>query len=1314
MIKLSVKKPYLTFVAVVIILVIGFVSMGRMKVDLLPEISMPYMLIITTEPGATPEKVEADVAKPLERALGTISGVEQIQSNSAENYCLTMLTFTDNTNMDSAMVRVSAAINRTELPDICGQPNIMEISMDMMATMYTTVYHKDMDITELSDFTEEVVIPYFERQEGVANITAIGKVSETVEVRLNEKRIDEINEDILVATNDKLADAKEKIDKGETKLNNAKKELDKKSNELSNAKNDANSGISSAMLKLDQANATKAAYEASLSGLQASKSALLGEKKAYEQNDIEGNYKKINDMFAQMSESMGTAAASMGVEIPSSVADAIAHPDKFEAFKTWATQAGFGDGLSAITVESMETLYNIVEKRIPQIDTAVANLNTEIKAAEAIVKNINKQMKDIDKNYEKALTGALDSAAGFGSGDAQISAGKTSIDDAIKELDTAKENYEESKKAAIENANIDKLLSLEALSGIIYAQNFAMPAGYVDDKNDNQWLLKVGDEYKSLKDIKNMVLCKVPGAGKIKLSDVADITLIDNADQTYTKYNGDDAILLAIYKTSTANTSEVADRCKEAMEKLAEDHEGLELVTFSDQSQFISLFLESVLSSIAIGALLAVIVLALFLRSVKPTLVVAFSIPFSVLFAIIIMYFSGINIHVMSLAGLGLAIGMLVDNSIVVIENICRLREKGVSAARAAVQGTKQVAAPIIASTITTVCVFLPMIFTDGMIRDLVVPFALTISYALTASLLVALTIVPTMSSIILKKVQPKEQKLFTKIQNVYGKVLAWCLRFKIVTLAVALGLLIFSIYEVFRMGIVVVPSMTGDSVTIMATPEEGATIEEEVAMADDIVEAVMKVEGVDKVGAMDQVSNTNMVAGGAAKKNEEDSFGGFSIFIIPDEGYNTIDEMNGLIDRLKEATKDIKGEITVGSDEASSSMVSSGITVKVFGDDYETLHSIGEDIKGMMDKLDGIEEVSYGNDENEKAIHLVMDKDKIAAKGLTVAQIYQAINEKITTEKTATTMTLDGSDVDVSIVNETNKLLYDNLLDFEIEAKTMGDDGKEVTKTYKLSDFATTEEVEASEVIVRENQERNLQITATVAEGENATLISRELEPLIDEYEAPKGYRIEIAGESEQAMDMVQQMVLALALGLLLIYLVMVAQFQSLLSPFIVLFTIPLAFTGGLIGLLVGGEMLSAMSLMGFMVLMGTVVNNGIVFVDYVNQLRIQGLDKKNAIIATGKTRIRPIFMTAITTILAMSNMIFTRDVSSSMSKGMAIVISGGLLYSTLMTLLVVPIMYDILYRKQPKVIDVGDDLDEEMNDAEEYIKSLNEEDNK
>ena len=1304
MIRFSVKKPYLTVVAVIIVLVIGAVSMSKMHTDLLPEVGLPYLMIITTEPGASPQKVEEDVTKPLESAVGTISGVKKIVSNSAENYSLVMLEFVSDTNMDSAMVKVSAAINMVTLPETCGSPNIMEISMDMMATMYATVSYEGKDITELTRFTDEIAVPYFERQEGVASITEIGSVNETMEVRLNEDKINSLNEELLLYTNDKLSDAKKDITKAKNKLDKAETKLSDSSDSLNKKQEDTNDELSGVLSKLDDAKATKAAYEASLASLNASKSALEGEKKAYEDNKITENYKSLNQMFSGFAGTLGNAAAMANIEIPKDIKDAVDNPDKLSAFTNWMSSLGYKEQVAALSYDTLKTVYDIVNVRIPQIDTELANLAIEIKTLEAVNETLAKQMKDLESNYKKAMSGALSATSGFASAGAQIESGKTGIKDAKKELDEAEKTFKKSKKAALENANLDALLSLDALSGLIYAQNFAMPAGYIDDKDDNQWLLKVGDEYESLEEIQNMVLCKVKGIGNIRLKDVSDVTIVNDAADTYAKYNGDDTVLLAIFKASTANTSEVSANCRDAIKYLEEKYPGVNIVPFTDQSTYISMFLESVLYSMLIGALLAIIVLALFLKSVRPTIIVAFSIPFSVLFAIIIMYFTGININVMSLAGLALAIGMLVDNSIVVIENIFRLRSKGVAPARAAVQGAKQVSSAIIASTVTTICVFLPMVFTSGLVRDLMIPFAFTITYALTASLIVALTIVPTMASVVLKKIKQKRQPVYEKVQRGYAKVLKWCLKYKIAALLIAVGLLVFSIISVFRMGIVMVPDMSSDTINIMATMPDDTDKETAVSLADEILDAVLSVDGVKEACAMDNMGMTNMIVGGVASESGS-SFSGFIYYIIPEDDVNTVDEMSTLVDNIKSATEGIACDITVGSEEATSEFMASGLSVNIYGEDTDTLVSISNDIMDIMEGIDGVTNVTNGLEDADKTLHLIIDKDKAAKKGLTVAQIYSTISGKITTEKKAASVTIDGDKMDIDIIDETDLLNYDNLMDLDIEASVRDDKGNEKTKTYKLAELADIEIVDSASVISRENQTQYMTVSSEREEGANATLASRKLEPLIKEYEAPEGYSVEISGESEEVMEMLNQMLLAILLGFLLIYLVMVAQFQSLLSPFIVIFTIPLAFTGGLIGLLIFREEISAMSLMGFMVLMGTVVNNGIVFVDYTNQLRIQGLDKKNALIAAGKTRLRPIIMTALTTVLAMSNMVFSNDAGSVMAKGMAIVISGGLIYSTFMTLLIVPIMYDLLYRRQPKVIDVGDDLDDILNDAEDYM---------
>ena len=1319
MTKYCVKKPFTIFVAVIAVMVIGVVSLMRMQTDLLPDISLPYLMVITTEPGASPEKVENDVTEPMEQALGTVTGVENITSVSAENYSMITLEFVEDTDMDSAMVKVTAQLNQLNLPEACGTPNMLEISMDMMATMYATVSYEGRDIYEISDFTEEVIRPYFERQDGVASVTAVGSVEKTVEVRLNGDKIDHVNDQILEETNEKLAEAKEQIEEaqqqmedGKQKLADAKSELEKKQEDLKKTKDETARQLAEASLALDQAQATKAAYEANLTSLQASKAGLEAEKKAYEDNNIEDTYNQINAALAALKISMAQPALLAGVTIPGDIDEALADPQNLEAFVEWASQLGMAEQVKDLTIENLQQLSDIVTKRLPQIETGLANLKTQITAVEMAVKQINKQMEQIDQQYKDASSGSFDAAVSIASGDAQMANGLTGIENSQKELDgaqdelkEAKKQYRQSRKAALENANINSLANMETLSQMIMAQDFSMPAGYIEDDDEHQWLIKVGDHYDTVKALEEMLLCRLPGAGNVRMTDVADITVIDNAGENYAKINGEEGVLLSVFKGSTASTSNVSKTCEAAIEKLEEKYDGLQVTPIMDQGDYITMFINSILQSMIAGALLAVLVLALFFKDVKPTLVVAFSIPFSVLFAILIMYFSNISINIMTIAGLGLSIGMLVDNSIVVIENIYRLRNHGISAPRAAVQGAKQVAGPIIASTLTTICVFLPMVFTTGLVAELMVPFALTISYALTASLIVALTIVPTAGSIVLKKTKEKRYPFFEKIQDAYAAVLAFCLKIKIIPLAISIVLLVICIYQVMRMGITMMPEMTGEQISITVQVPEETEKEDAFAMADQVMEAALSVDGVETVGAMDGSSSSSMIGAGAGGSD----FLNYQFSILLEEGIKDIYEIRAISDKISEATSDIGCEVSVSASAMGdmTAMMGSGLSLNIYGDSTEKLLDISEDVQELVAEIKGFENISNGQEDGAKELHLMINKDKAMKKGLTVAQIYSAVAARLTTETNSVTMTVGDTDMDVQIVDETELLNRENLLQMELEAATTDETGSQVKKTYKLGDFAEIEYGQGLASISRENQSHYITVTAETQEGYNTTLLARDLSKKLKNYQAPDGYTIEIGGESDQVNDMVWQMGQLMMLGFLLIYLIMVAQFQSLLSPFIVLFTIPLAFTGGLLALLAFGEQLSMMSLLGFTILMGTVVNNGIVFVDYVNQLRIGGMKRRDALIATGKTRMRPILMTALTTILSMCMMIFSKEAGNSMGRGMAIVVVGGLLYATLMTLFIIPVMYDILYKKQPLQVDVGeDDLDDILDEAQEYMR--------
>ena len=1384
--KFSVKKPFTILVMVVAIIILGFVSLLGMTTDLLPKMSLPYLLVITTYPGASPEKVESSVSEPVESALGSISGVKNVYSMSYENYGIVELEFADGTDMDSAMVKVSSALDsvKSALPEECGSPNIMEISMDMMASVYLAASYEGKDIQETSRFVEDTLIPYLERQEGVTSISDIGIVENSISVDLNQDKIDALNEKILAKTNDAFADAVDQlndakkqlleseqkladstqelvdgqkdIDDGRTKLDDAQKELDEQKEKLEDAKGslenqkkDTENKLATASQALDQLNA----LQTDLLTLQAQEESLKAtitqiEKSLKEQGKATNDIPNVVDGLEKMSTFLTSSQMeNMTVLDSTDVNSALATSGSGMSLHslgideaTWDTLTPEGrKELLQKTADGYQTQKALLSGYKDYV-SSLNSLQVEKAGVQAAVSTAEAELKKSGVSYTDIEKAKIEAAAGFGAASAQISSGQSalnsaqttldsnkesldsaqdqitegwdSIADAKKQLadgwdqyNTSLENFEAQKAEALRNANADQLVNMQTLSQLIYAQNFAMPAGYLDDAEDNSWLLKVGSNYESVDELSNIVLTNIEDIGDVRLCDVADITVIDNADDSYARLNGQSAVVLSVFKSSTAGTNEVSKNIAAAISELEEQYPGLSVLTLMDQGDYITMIINGVLQSMIVGAALAILILALFLKDVKPTIVVAVSIPLSVLTALILMYFTDISLNMMSLSGLALGIGMLVDNSIVVIENIYRLRSKGVGAARAAVQGTKQVAGAIIASTLTTVCVFLPMVFTAGTVRELMMPISLTIIFTLAASLLIAMTVVPAAGSTLLRNSKEKKHPFFDKVQDIYGKMLAFCLKVKVVPLAIAIGLLVYSIWAVMRMGIVMIPDMTSNQIEISVQMPEDTDKEECYKRADQVLDAMTTIDGIGDVGAM-AGGDTTLVASSSGMSDS--TYDQFTFLVLTENENAGKEEVNRICREIEERTADIDCELTISTGMSEmSTMMGSGLSVKVYGDDLDTLTKITQDICDLAATIPGYENISNGQEEPDQVIRLVLDKDAAMRKGLTVAQIFSELNGKLTESTDAATVTIDGEDMKIVVKDGREPLTRENLLDYNFEIQTTDDNGNTVTEDHPLSEFATLKLEEGVQSINRENQSRYMTVTATVAEGSNATLLSRELQPLIDAYELPDGYTIDTAGESDMVNQMVIQMSKVLLLGLALIYLVMVAQFQSLLSPFIVLFTVPLAFTGGLIGLLLMNEPLSVMGMMGFVVLLGTVVNNGIVFVDYANQLRVGGLERREALIATGKTRMRPILMTALTTILAMASLLFGDDLSSQMSKGMAIVVAGGLAYATLMTLFIIPVMYDILFKRKPLQVDIGsENLDDVPDDAADYLK--------
>ena len=1332
--KYCVKNPFTVVVAVIMVIVLGVISFTSMTTDLLPAMELPYVMVVTSYPGASPERVEAAVTAPLEAGLGTVSGVKNVTSTSSENVSMVALEFEQDTNMDSAMVALSTALDQIKgaLPDTAQNPMLMQLSPDMLPVMIASVDMEDMDIYELTDFVDSDVIPGFERLDGVASVSGTGMVEKALQVTLNQDKIDEVNTQVLASVDDKLADAKQELDDARQKVEDGRAELENGKTALEDKQAETASQLAEGSAQLDSAIAQAQALASQEAALTASKTALETEKKGYEDGA-----KQIADGLAQMD--AGLAQMDDGIAkidvaaagIDRLLAMGLPEDTALSGLAAMLHTQELKDAVQALIDQGMTTLADLtagkeqmlaqkdqltaqrdelaaqrealaaqqtqlqqkMDERLPQIETELANLETELMAAKMMKEAAQEGLEKAQEAYKQLESGKISAAAGFGSGQAQLAAAEQSLAQAEEQMEQAQEQFEDARQQALEQADLSTLLTKDMVSGLVMAQNFSMPAGYIKE-GDDSYILRVGDAFSDQESVENALLMHIDGVGDIRLKDVADIAMTDNSAESYARVNGNSAVVLTIQKGSTASTSEVSKEANRAIEQMQEKYPGLRITPLMDQGDYIQMMVSSVLSNLAWGGVLAVIVLAIFLKDFKPTLVVALSIPISLMFAVVLMYFSGVTLNMISLSGLALGVGMLVDNSIVVIENIYRMRSEGVPAAKAAVRGAKEVAGAIAASTLTTICVFLPIVFTEGITRQLFTDMGLTIAYSLVASLLVALTLVPALSSTLLKTASEKRHPWFESMVNVYARALRFCLRHKALPLGLAAVLLGVAVWQTARMGMEFMPSMGGNQVSATLTLPQDTKRQDAYEMADQAMETMLQVPGVETVGAMDGGSTASLLGMGGTSSSTVDSMSFY--LLLSEEGAKN---SQALADQMTQNVQEqLPGcELSVSTSNMDMSVLGgSGMEIVIQGRDLDTLQSISQDMMDLLGQVEGFTEISNGQEDGAPQIRVTVDKDKAMQYGLTVAQIYSELSAALTTETTSTTLTVGQDDYDVVIVDERDALTRENLLEYPFTVQVQGENGETEEETHTLGEFATVQTDASLASISRDNQQRYMTVTAVTEEGYNTTLLSRQVEQLLADYQAPEGYTIQISGEVETIQNAMVDLVKMIALALVFIYLIMVAQFQSLLSPFIVMFTIPLAFTGGLLALWISGQQLSVIAMLGFLILAGVVVNNGIVFVDYANQLRLAGMEKRDALVLTGRRRIRPILMTALTTILAMSTMVFSQDMGAEMSRAMAIVTIGGLAYATLLTLFVVPVLYDLLFRKELKKVDLGEEDEE------------------
>lgn len=1365
--KFSVKKPYTVLVGVILVIVLGIVSFTRMTTDLLPSISLPYVIVMTTYPGASPETVETVVTKPVESSMATVSNIESISSASAENYSLVIMEFSQTADMNGVSLEIRENLDQIKSywDDSVGNPIIMKLNPDMLPVMIAAVGMDGMDHGELSTYVEETIVPELESIEGVASVSTSGLLEESVNVVIQPDKVDALNQKLYAAIDEKLQEAAEEIEEGrqqiadgEKELADGKKEILKGQQELDEGKAELEEGktqlddkkaetaqtlastknqLLTAKINLESTRTTLATNLTTAKALQSaidSMNAVFGVSSQYAQliqkTDVEVTLPEISisgsdsgisgsdisisggDIQANLDDTtkaeitvlkssyLGNSLIKQAAGADESVASVIQElndldwtdPDHFATVtgRLTAVDVVLGiqllelqDNLSALTNGMGYTAYEqLVNESNKQIEAGLAQVNSGLLELEkgqltAAIEfaNAATQISLGELQMTSAQT-QLDAAM------EQIESGETQLEEAKEQLEEGEKQLEESRQEAYDSANLVEIITVETVEGLLTAQNFSMPAGYVTEEGVS-YLVRVGDKPETVEELQILPLLNLhmDGLDVITLEDVADIFYTDNSADIYTNVNGSAGCMLTIQKQTGYSTGEVSDLLSEKFEELMESEEGLNMITLMDQGIYIDLVMDSIIDSLLIGAALAVVILIFFLRDIRPTLVIALSIPISLVTAIVCMYFSGVTLNIISLSGLALGIGMLVDNSIVVIENIYRLRGEGYSMKEAAVYGAKEVAGAIMASTLTTVCVFLPIVFMEGITRQLFVDMGLTIAYSLLASLVIALTVVPAMASKVLVKTKEKQGgRILNGMINGYGKLLGWSLKVKPLILILAVVLLGASIALAWTNGTAFMSDMDSTQLTVTVSLDEDATLAETGEVTDQVVERLLAIDDVVNVGAMSSSSSSMSSLTGATSANST------TIYVVTDE--NKTRSNDEIADMIREVTGDLDAEISIDTSSMDmSALGGSGISIQIRGRDLDTLQEIATEVAAIVESVEGTAEVSDGMEESGREFRITIDKDKAIDYGLTVAQVYTQIAPKLASASSSTVLAAADKDYNIYVEHAGNAALTRALVK-DLEITGTDADGKEIKVALsEIADFADTTTLST---INRADQSRYITVSASLEDGYNVGKVSTVVEQKLENYELPEGYSLVYSGENETINEALGQVMLMLVLAVVFMYLIMVAQFQSLLSPFIILFTVPLAFTGGFLGLYFTGSEISVIAMIGFVMLAGVIVNNGIVLVDYMNQLRENGMEKREAIVTAGRTRLRPVLMTALTTILALCDMVFSKDMGSEMAKPMAVVTIGGLLYGTLLTLFVIPCVYDIFMRKDRKKIEI------------------------
>lgn len=828
-------------------------------------------------------------------------------------------------------------------------------------------------------------------------------------------------------------------------------------------------------------------------------------------------------------------------------------------------------------------------------------------------------------------------------------------------------------------------ISTAQIAQILRIENLNLPVGQAN-YGEQTLLVRAVGEFRNIEELRNLPI--QTATGPITLKDIAVITEEFKEMSSYSYMNGTPSINLSIEKQSTANTVEVSKAIKAEIAKLEKEYSDIDFKYLSDNSAIIQVSMDSVVDSAVQGALLALFILYVFLRNFRSTIIIGVAIPVSIIFSFVLMYFFKLSLNIVSLGGLTLGIGMLVDNSIVVLENIFRHREDGLSRADASYKGVKEVGMAVIASTLTTVAVFLPLIYVEGMVASVFKDMSLTITFSLLASLIVALTVVPMMAAKMLrikKRDENKRKRIVTRlldgwgsvldrIDGVYRKVLNWCIHRKAITLILMLIVFIVTAYLGVSNGMELMPSVEMGTFSISASTPQGTSADKNFRIAEEIQAGLRGIAEIKNF----YVTISDGTAG--ARSLMMGGSGGSSVRITVDVGSKSerertvaaiTDEARQLLDG-----KIAGAELSFSASEMSMS-TGSAIAVQISGDDYTILENIATDVMEIVRGVEGTREITSTLEDEQMEAQIYINRNKASLYGLNMQTIAGALANAVT-GNIATTYKVNGTEMDVRVVYDPTKVEYMK----DIENITIP---TQIGGNVTLGDIGTIQIEKAPSTIRREGNKRVVLVQADLF-GIDTSTANGILEEKLQGYAIPHGYSYEITGEMEELKESYNSIALAIAAAVLLVYMVLAAQFESFLHPFTIMFSIPLSVTGAVLALVIAGMPISMPALIGILMLVGIVVNNAIVLIDYIIQLRAEGMTRTEAILQAGPTRLRPIMMTMLTTVLALVPMSLGMGEGTDMMAPLAVTVIGGLLLSTFTTLVIVPVIYDIFDRMRKR----------------------------